>query len=85
MKQPLKDKDLQLYYDEVLATMASEGWKLLMEDVERMRVTTDRVSAVKDERDLAFKQGELALMTWILSAKSVYEAAYEALQDSEGL
>jgi hypothetical protein len=65
--------------------MASEGWKMLMEDVERALDAVNQVDYVTGETDLYFKKGQIDQMRWLLRAKDRYEAAYLALQVSEGL
>ena len=72
--------ELQRYYENRLAMMGSQAWQDLMEDVAEMLKTTDTLSGVTVD-NFRFRQGEINIMQWILSLKSVSEAAYEELQN----
>lgn len=72
--------ELQRYYEERLSMMGSNAWKELMEDVSEMLKATDTLSGVTAE-NFRFKQGEISIMNWMLSLKTISEAAYQELQD----
>ena len=72
--------ELQRYYENRLAMMGSQAWQDLMEDVAEMLKTTDTLSGVTVD-NFRFRQGEINIMQWILSLKSVSEAAHEELQN----
>lgn len=61
--------------------MGSPAWRDLMQDVEDMLKATDTLSGVTAE-NFRFKQGEINIMKWILSLKTISETAYEELQDA---
>jgi hypothetical protein len=75
--------ELAKYYEQRLDLMAHPGWKDLMEDVSNMLAATDRVSIVKDDKDLWFKKGEISMMNWMLTAKDVAEESYRQLKEDE--
>jgi hypothetical protein len=72
--------ELQKYYEDRLTMMASQGWRDLMDDVEEMRKATDTLSGVTPE-NVRFKQGEVAIMNWLLSLRETSDKAYEGLKD----
>lgn len=73
--------ELQRYYEARLAMMGSEAWKDLMDDVSEMLKATDTLSGVTAD-NFRFKQGEISIMKWLLSLKSISEEAYEDLQNA---
>lgn len=73
--------ELQKYYEDRLDMFSTKAWKELMVDVRGMMEATDKVSSIKDEKDLYFRQGELSIMRWILSIQQVSEDAYEGLRN----
>ncbi len=73
--------ELQKYYEDRLDMMGSPAWKELMVDVQTMYDASNRLDGVTPE-NFQFKQGELNIMRWILSLKTVSEQAYEDLSNS---
>lgn len=58
---------------------SSEGWSDLMEDVDNMLSSLNNVSTISDEKQLQFRKGEIAILTWLKTLKKVSEDAYEDL------
>jgi len=77
------DKDLEDYYSARFDMFSSQGWKDLMEDVDGMIDATDKISGIKDEKDLHFKRGELSLMKWLKGLKEITNLAYEDLKNAK--
>lgn len=75
-------KELQEYYEARFDLFASKGWKDLIEDVQNMKDATDKVSSVRDEKDLYFKKGEVSIMNWVLSLEQMTKDAFEGLKDA---
>jgi len=73
--------ELQKYYEERFSTMATVGWRDLMEDVERMIEPLNNISTITDERSLQYRKGELSILTWLQNLKQVSERAYEDLNE----
>ena len=73
--------ELQSYYEERFSTMATQGWKDLMEDVDNMINALNNISMVQDEKDLMFKKGEMSIWTWLKTLREVSERAYEELNE----
>ena len=40
------DKELQVYYEEMFSTMATQGWSLLMEDFQALKATLNDLSTL---------------------------------------
>ena len=75
------DHELQAYYEDRFAMMATKGWKDLQEDLDKMIKVLHNVSIIQDEKDLWFKKGELSILTWLQTLKQVSERAYEELNE----
>lgn len=71
--------ELQKYYEARFEMMSKEGWKDLMEDVDKIIVSLNNISVVSDEKDLQFKKGELSILTWLVNLKEISERAYEEI------
>ena len=71
--------ELQKYYEERFAMMATPGWADLLEDIDKIISTLQDISTIQDEKDLQFKKGELSILTWLKNLKQVSEQAYEDL------
>lgn len=73
--------ELQKYYEDRFSTMATEGWKDLMDDIDTMIESLNNISTIPDEQTLHFKKGELSILTWLRTLKEVSERAYEELNE----
>lgn len=71
------DKALQTYYEETFSMMATEGWKALIEDFEKIKTSLNDVYTVKDEQQLKFRQGQLDILDLVLNRKEMCEEVYE--------
>ena len=76
------NRELQDYYENRFAMMATQGWKDLVEDIELMVSSTDRLSGVDTENQLYFKKGELSIMNWIRTLNESSTEVYEQLQEN---
>jgi hypothetical protein len=59
--------------------MSTQGWKDLVEDIDKIIVSLNNISVVSDEKDLQFKKGELSILTWLKNLKEISERAYEEI------
>ena len=75
------DRELQKYYEDRFGMMATQGWSDLMDDIEEMIKSTDSIEGVDDEKKLQFRKGELNMLKWMKSIKSISEQAYEELNN----
>jgi len=75
------DQSLQKYYEDRFDLFAHPGWKDLMEDAELMLQAMNNISTIADEKSLQFRKGEISIMTWLMTLKSVSERAYEEFNE----
>lgn len=83
MTQSLKDAELQRYYDDMLAMLASPGWAYFLEDAARMSQGYADVRQCPSLEMLHFRKGQLDILDWLANRKAAVEAAYETLLQEE--
>jgi hypothetical protein len=71
--------ELEKYYTDRFEMMSTQGWKDLVEDIDKIIVSLNNISVVSDEKDLQFKKGELSILTWLKNLKQISERAYEEI------
>lgn len=77
------EQSLQHYYEETFSMMATEGWKALIEDLEKLKQELENIRTVKDAQTLSYRQGQLDILDLILNRKKTCEEVYEQLQQEE--
>lgn len=75
------NQELQKYYESRFEMMGGQGWKDLLEDIDKMIESLNNISTIPDEKSLQFKKGELSILTWLKTLKQVSERAYEELNE----
>ena len=73
------DKELSRYYEETFSMMSTDGWKFLMEDLQKIVSNLEDVRKVADTNDLRFRQGQIDILDLLLTRKATCEAVYEEL------
>jgi ethanolamine utilization cobalamin adenosyltransferase len=71
--------ELEKYYTDRFEMMSTEGWKDLIEDIDKIIATLNNISVIDSEKDLQFKKGELSILTWLKNLKEISERAYEEI------
>jgi hypothetical protein len=83
MSRKKMKKEIQKYYEDRFAMMATQGWKDLIEDVETMLVATDNLGGISTVEQLHFRKGEVSVMNWIKNLRDASGEVYERLQEEE--
>ena len=73
------DEKLQAYYEARFSMMATEGWKDLIEDAQKIFDALNNVLPIQNESELQLKKGQLDILQWLLSLKGSSEQSYESL------
>lgn len=73
--------DLQNYYEETFSMMATPGWAMLMEDLQKIKNTVGELSTVQDAQSLFHRQGQLDILNLLLTRKEACEQAYESIEE----
>ncbi len=78
------DKELELYYRNIRDMFGSPGWKQLMEDLNSNAFVINSVEATKDNEDLYFRKGQLAVIANLLNLEAQIDASEaEALKEED--
>ena len=78
------DKELELYYRNIRDMFGTAGWKQLMEDLKSNAMVINSVEAAKDNEDLYFRKGQLAIIANLLNLEAQIDATEaEALKEDE--
>lgn len=77
------EQSLQKYYEDTFSMMATEGWKALMEDLEKLKQELENIRTVKDAQTLSYRQGQLDILDLILNRKKTCEEIFEQLEQEE--
>ncbi len=75
------NQELQKYYEDRFDLFSRQGWADLMEDVDNMLIPLNNVATIADEKSLQFRKGEISILIWLQTLKSVSERAYEDLNE----
>jgi hypothetical protein len=79
------DRELQDYFENRFSTMATIGWKDFIEDTQALFDVYAQVDTVNSVEELYKRKGQLDILQWVLSLKSVSEQTYKELQDEEAV
>ena len=81
------NKELEKYYEDMLAMFRTNGWKVLMEDLQTNGTGINNVEATKDVEDLYFRKGQLYVIATLLNLEEQIRDAYDNLgnEDVEGV
>ena len=75
------NRELQDYYENRFAMMATKGWQDLLEDLDLMIKATNTLDGLQTEQQLQFRKGELSIMNWIKTLRESSTEVYEQLQE----
>ena len=79
------NQELQTYYEATFSTMATDGWKFFIEDMEKLKATINNIYEVKDEQTLKFRQGQLDIIDLVLGRKAMCEEVYEDITNETNI
>jgi len=77
--------ELQKYYEERFSTMATQGWKDFIEDVQKMFDAYNRIDTAETFEEFHKRKGQIDILQWVLTLKQVSEQTYEELQSEEDI
>ena len=77
------NKELEKYYNNFFEMFRTEGWKRLLEELTNNIEHTDNLETVKDEQDLFFRKGQLAVFKSFTNLELVIRTAQEQAEFEE--
>lgn len=75
------NKELEDYYLNRFELTSLQGWKDLIEDATKMREAYSNIGGISTLEGLHYKKGQIDILDWLISLRSVSEEAYKQLQD----
>lgn len=79
------NQELTQYYEQTFSMMATEGWQLFIEDIEKIKTSINNIYEVKDEQTLKFRQGQLDIIDLVLGRKAMCEEVYEDITNETNI
>lgn len=77
------DSELQTYYETLLDLTGHSGWSLFVEEVKTKVEALEKVSTVRDDKDLVHRQGQLLVMNDLLNLRETLERTYQELTEND--
>jgi CRISPR/Cas system CMR subunit Cmr4 (Cas7 group RAMP superfamily) len=77
------NKELEDYYNNFFELFRTNGWKQLIEELNNNIEQTDNLETVKDEQDLFFRKGQLAVFKSFTNLELVIRTAQEQAELEE--
>lgn len=75
--------ELQKYYEETFNMMVTEGWKYLIEDLEKLVNELSNIRTATDTQQLHFRQGQLDILDLLIKRKETCEQVYDQLTEED--
>ena len=75
--------ETEKYFRDLNDMFRSDGWKILMNDIQASANNVNSVEGTKDEQDLFFRKGQLAVMANILNLETQVAAAQAEAEKPE--
>jgi|TARA_B110000977_G_scaffold119266_1_gene153736 hypothetical protein len=82
-KQHMIDKELEQYYSTYRDLFASEGFKLLVQDLTNNATNINSIEATKDANDMYFRKGQMSIIASIVNLEHQITAAEESAEADE--
>ena len=79
----MKDKELEEYYNTYRGLFASEGFKLLIQDLTNNAMNINSIEATKDANDMYFRKGQMSIVASIINLEQQIVAAEESIEAAE--
>ena len=75
--------ETEKYFRDLNDMFRSEGWKILLGDIQASASGVNSIENTKDEQDLYFRKGQLAVMNNILNLETQVSAAQEQAEERD--
>ena len=79
----LQDRDMQKYYEAMLALYSMPGWVYLTEDLQKLYDAGNTLEGIASMEELHYRRGQLDIIKTIVAQPVVTRAAYDNAIDEE--
>ena len=69
------NNETETYFRNLNDMFRTEGWQIFLDDIKQGAVSVNSIELAKDEQDLYFRKGQLAVMANILNIEAQVAAA----------
>lgn len=69
------NNETEIYFRHLNEMFRTEGWQIFLDDIKQGAVSVNSIELAKDEQDLYFRKGQLAVMANILNIEAQVAAA----------
>lgn len=66
----------------ILDVFTTDGWKLIVKDIEDHYDAINKVYGVENERQMYTLQGELLKLNWFMNMQEWYQTSLDSIDDS---
>lgn len=74
--------ELQKYYEYRFEMMSSQGWKDLLDDLEKLKEQYENIRNC-DSSNLDFRKGQVDILDYVIGLKELSERAFEELNETD--
>lgn len=71
------DKELQIYYENLLDLFTRDGWKQFIEDIQDNAEVLRDINTINDDKQFWYRRGQLEVVDRILSYEVTIKNSYE--------
>jgi hypothetical protein len=71
------EKELQVYYENLLDLFTRDGWKQFIEDIQDNADILSDITTIPDEKQFWYRRGQLEAILRVLSYESTIKSSYE--------
>ena len=71
------------YYETLLDTFATPGWKLITEKMQEIKTPLADIANCKDEKDFLLKKGRVAELDYWIQFERMHKEAYKELENAQ--
>jgi hypothetical protein len=71
------EKELQVYYENLLDLFTRDGWKQFIEDIQDNADILSDITTIPDEKQFWYRRGQLEAILRVLSYESTIKDSYE--------
>ena len=75
--------ETEKYFRDLNDMFRSEGWKILLGDIQASASGVNSIENTRDEQDLYYRKGQLAVMNNILNLETQVSAAQEQAEERD--
>lgn len=77
--------NLTEYYESLLETFATPGWKLFEEDLQKGMENLNNLHNISDSETFWQRKGEVTILQRMLAYREAIAATYEEMQNAESV